>query len=85
MSADDSARIRAMWERHYNIQDTYCPKARALSEPASEQSLHDTVNALTSLSILQFSQPLGIVSLVGTEVCTKSPEYAKKRFRITTL
>ena len=66
MSADDSARVRVLWEQYYNIQDNQYTKHRASSEPAIQYSLHDTVNSLTSLSIGQSNQPVGISSTIST-------------------
>lgn len=75
MSANDSTRIRTLWERHYNIQDTHYSKSRASSEPAIEHSLHDTVNAFTRLSISQSSQPLGTSSTVSTASTQRKVSY----------
>lgn len=73
LSADDSARIRVLWERYYNIQDTHHPKSRASSEPAIEYPLHSTTDAPASLSSSQSSQPLDTASTVNI-ASTKSTQ-----------
>ena len=66
MSANDCQRLQTLWEQYYNIQDTEQPRSRAFSEPVTEYPLHDTMDALTSLSLGQSSQSLGIASIVTT-------------------